>query len=58
MPALESSTSGISWSPTGYHLDRLAFYIVADTLRLYSGCATVKVNPARNAVDAPYARVD
>lgn len=24
------------WSPTGYHLDRLAFYIVADTLRLYA----------------------
>jgi hypothetical protein len=25
-----SSTSGIPWSHTGYHLDRLAFYVIAD----------------------------
>lgn len=35
------------WSPTGYHLDRLAFYIVADTLRLYADGDMVKVKPER-----------
>ena len=51
MPELENSTSGIPWSPTGYHSDRRAFYIVADTLRLYAQAAMVKVKPSRSLMD-------
>jgi hypothetical protein len=46
VPELENSTSGIPWSPTGYHSDRRAFYMVADTLRLYAKAPMVKVKPA------------
>ena len=51
MPELENSTSGIPWSPTGYHSDRWAFYIVADTLRLYAKAAMVKVKPSQSLMD-------
>jgi hypothetical protein len=51
VPELENSTSGIPWSPTGYHSDRRAFYIVADTLRLYAQAPMVKVKPAPSHMD-------
>ena len=51
MPDLENSTSGIPWSPTGYHSDRRAFYIVADTLRLYAKAPMVKVKRARSLMN-------
>lgn len=51
MPELENSTSGIPWSPTGYHSDRRAFYMVADTLRLYAKAPMVKVKRAQTLVD-------
>jgi hypothetical protein len=51
VPDLENSTSGIPWSPTGYHSDRRAFYIVADTLRLYAKAAMVKVKRTRTLMD-------
>ena len=38
----EAPQSGILWSHTGYHFDRMAFYIVADTSRLSCGEAMVK----------------
>lgn len=51
MPELENSTSGIPWSPTGYHSDRRAFYMVADTLRLYAKAPMVKVKRAQSIVN-------
>jgi len=48
VPELENSTSGIPWSPTGYHSDRRAFYMIADTLRLYAKAAMVKVKRAQS----------
>jgi hypothetical protein len=38
-----NSTSGISWSHTGYHLDRMAFYIIADNLDYTIRGGVVKV---------------
>jgi hypothetical protein len=34
-----------SWSHAGYHLDRLAFYTVADSSRLYCADRAVKLRP-------------
>ena len=35
----------MSWSHAGYHLDRLAFYTIADAFRLYPVGPAVKLSP-------------
>lgn len=41
----EAPQVAISWSHTGYHSDRMAFYIIADTCRLYSMEHLFKLKP-------------
>jgi len=50
----ETPLSGISWSHAGYHLDRLAFYTIADTSRLYFADPMVKVSPDQGHFHFPF----
>jgi hypothetical protein len=47
----ENSASGIPGSQAGYHSDRMAFYLIADMMRLYAAEGIVKVKSPRCRFD-------